>query len=105
MQHNTIMSGRGAINQLRIISQYTNIMILAIINKGNTYTHIAEAMFPTGDESPPYNPTIVKMLITNWSISIISETYFFTASFPILLCLYSNILLDSLYEVFYLERL
>ena len=105
MQHNTIKSGRGAINQLRIISQYTSIMILAIINNGNTYTHIAEAMFPTGDESPPYNPTIVKILITNWSISIISETYFFTASFPILLCLYSNILLDSLYEVFYLERL
>ena len=83
MQHNTVSSGRGAINQFRIISQYTNIIILAMINKGNTYTHMAEAILPTGDESPPNNPTIVKMLITNCSISIISEMYLFTASFPI----------------------
>ena len=83
MQHNNVSRGMGAINQWRIIIQYANIRMLTMINRGNTYTHIAEAILPTGDESPPNSPTIVKMLTTNWRISIISDMYLFTASFPI----------------------
>ena len=57
--------------------------MFAKISNGSIYTHMAAAAFPTGEESPPNNPTIVKMLMTSCRMSIISETYLLTANFPI----------------------
>ena len=84
MHDNMVITGIAHKYQWRLHSQYTNISILAIINIGSTYTHIAAAVFPTGDDVPPYRPIKVKMLMTNCTISNINEIYLRTANFPML---------------------